>query len=178
MVKRVYCHLFVVLVVSIASLLIPGIPAVGAVIKAANAVDNVVDAAKAIDNVVDTVNAVDNVTDAAKTIDKAAEGVTALDKLADGVNQAKSGTYAVYQYAEDGVTKYIGMTKKFERRAGEWNRAMGWRIEPIMEGLDKSTARAVEQALIEKYGLEKFGGTLVNQIALLQTSDKPDRVGV
>lgn len=72
----------IALAVDVASVLIPGIPAVGAVIKAANAVDNVVDAAKAIDNVVDAANAVDNAVDGAKAIDNAVDGAGEVDELA------------------------------------------------------------------------------------------------
>jgi filamentous hemagglutinin len=46
---------------------------------------------------------------------------------------------------ENGVTKYVGITNDFARRAGEHLRTRGWIIEPI-QGLDKlsrTDARAV-----------------------------------
>ncbi|MGD8456603.1 MAG: RHS repeat-associated core domain-containing protein [Anaerolineales bacterium] len=72
--------------------------------------------------------------------------------------------YTVYQYVENGVVRYIGMTKDFPRRAAEWMRAKGWTIEPITKGLTKLQARGTEQASIIKHGLEKYGGTLLNKI--------------
>ena len=57
------------LAVDVASVLIPGIPAVGAAIRAVNAVDNVADAAKAVDKVADAANALDNIGDALKAAD-------------------------------------------------------------------------------------------------------------
>jgi RHS repeat-associated protein len=69
------------LAVDVASVLIPGIPAVGAAIRAVNAVDNVVDATKAIDNVVDTVNAVDNAVDTANAVDNIGDALKAADDL-------------------------------------------------------------------------------------------------
>ena len=73
-----------------------------------------------------------------------------------------TGTYVVYRYVVNGVTRYIGMTSDFARRAGEHLRQRGWQIERI-QGLDQLSrvdARAVEQVLIEHYGLD----TLLNQI--------------
>jgi RHS repeat-associated protein len=71
------------LVLDVAAVIIPGVPAVAGLTikaaKAANAVDNAMDAAK-------LVNKVDNVADTAKTIEKA----NIIDDLASGTSQSKT----------------------------------------------------------------------------------------
>jgi RHS repeat-associated protein len=67
----------------------------------------------------------------------------------------QTGINAVYRYVENGVTKYIGITNDLARRASEHLRQSGFRIEPIqgLQNLSRFDARAVEQVLIEHYGL-------------------------
>ncbi|MBI4062291.1 VCBS repeat-containing protein [Candidatus Gottesmanbacteria bacterium] len=79
----------------------------------------------------------------------------------DCTNEVRSAT-TVYQYIENGVVKYIGITNNFARRAAEHLNTKGWDITLIDElaGLTREQARAVEQVLIEKYGLTN----LYNQI--------------
>lgn len=57
------------------------------------------------------------------------------------------------------------MTNNMARRASE-QAARGLAIRPIrgLGNLTRADARAVEQVLIEKYGLAKNGGTLLNKI--------------
>lgn len=43
-------------------------------------------------------------------------------------------------------------------------KAMGIQIYPLVSGLTRSAARAVEQALINIHGMGKSGGTLLNKI--------------
>ena len=73
-----------------------------------------------------------------------------------------TGSNSVYTYAENGVTKYVGITNDFARRAGEHLSGRGWVIEPIqgLENLSRFDARAVEQVLIEQNGISN----LYNQI--------------
>jgi filamentous hemagglutinin len=75
----------------------------------------------------------------------------------------------VYQLVENGVTKYIGMTNDFLRRAGEHLTSRNWTISPIqgLENLSRTDARAVEQVLIENYGIEN----LYNSINSIATSN-------
>jgi hypothetical protein len=75
--------------------------------------------------------------------------------LATGIN-------TVYQYVENGITRYLGITSDFFRRSAEHLASRGWQIEEIpgLDQLSRYDARAVEQALIEFYGLEN----LANQI--------------
>lgn len=77
---------------------------------------------------------------------------------------ATTGSNVVYVSVEAGVTKYVGITNNLARRAAEHLTAKGIRIEPLMQGLSRTDARAVEQALIEIHGLGKNGGTLLNKI--------------
>jgi RHS repeat-associated protein len=70
-----------------------------------------------------------------------------------------TGTYSVYQYIEDGVVKYYGMTSDFFRRAGQHLNSRGWTIEKIpglFNNLSKFDAHAVEQTLIEQAGIENL----------------------
>lgn len=76
----------------------------------------------------------------------------------------ENGT-SVYSYVENGVTRYVGITKDFAARAAAHARN-GIRIRQIpgLENLTRSSARAVEQALIDFFGLGKNGGSLLNKI--------------
>ena len=109
----------------------------------------------------DCTNEITALTNAAKEVVDAA--------CADGdcTNEINTGTNVVYQYVENGVTRYVGITNDFVRRAGEHLRTRGWTIEPIqgLERLSRSDARAVEQVLIEHYGLENLYNR-INSIAV------------
>jgi RHS repeat-associated protein len=80
----------------------------------------------------------------------------------DPFNEIRTGSNVVYRYMEGGVTRYVGITDDFARRASEHLSGRGWTIEPI-EGLlhlSRSDALAAEQTLIEHYRL----GNLYNMI--------------
>jgi RHS repeat-associated protein len=83
------------------------------------------------------------------------------------IQAINTGTYTVYQYVQEGIVKYYGMTIDFGGRAGQHLASRGWKIDPI-EGLFKNLsyydARSVEQALIEQTGLENLNN-LINSIA-------------
>jgi RHS repeat-associated protein len=92
-------------------------------------------------------------------------GANYLKKKASAVIGAhKTGGNVVYLSVEAGVTQYVGITNNLARRAAEHLRIKRINIEPLMQGLTKSDARAVEQALIKIHGLGKEGGTLLNKI--------------
>lgn len=67
------------------------------------------------------------------------------------VRSVQTGTNTIYQYVENGTTKYVGITNDFFRRAAEHMNQKGWDIQPIpgLEQLSRGDARAVEQVLIE-----------------------------
>ena len=81
----------------------------------------------------------------------------------DGIRQVG---YTVYRYSENGITRYIGITNNFSRRAYEHFVSRGWRIE-VIEGLNflpRIEARGAEQVLIETYGLNNLYNK-INSIA-------------
>jgi hypothetical protein len=74
-----------------------------------------------------------------------------------------TGINTVYHVVQEGKTIYVGITQNFAQRAAYWSNTNGWKPEPIdglFENLSRFDARAVEQVLIEQYGL----GNLANQI--------------
>ncbi len=73
-----------------------------------------------------------------------------------------AGPYVVYRLVENGVTRYIGITNDIFSRTEQHFVYRGWLIEPIpgLENLSEFDARALEQALIEYFGLQN----LYNQI--------------
>ena len=83
---------------------------------------------------------------------------------------AENKGWTVYQLVENGITRYIGMTGDYWRRAGEHLQSRGWAIEPIpgLENLSEFDARAVEQVLIEHYGLANLYNK-INSIAASNT---------
>jgi hypothetical protein len=62
---------------------------------------------------------------------------------------------------------YAGITNNLARRALEH----GEQLTEIATGLTRQQARAVEQALIEQYGLAKGGGALLNKINSIAQSN-------
>ena len=78
-----------------------------------------------------------------------------------------TGRNTVYILEESGVVKYIGITNNYYRRAYEHFLAKGSIIRPVeglFENLSRSDARAVEQVLIEKYGLTNLEN-VINSIS-------------
>ncbi|WP_347396131.1 GIY-YIG nuclease family protein, partial [Parabacteroides leei] len=81
-------------------------------------------------------------------------------------------TYSVYQGLDkEGNTKYVGITKRdpeirfSEHLNSGTNRAdLDYSIIKGTGNLNKTDARIWEQNLINKYGLQKDGGTLYNKI--------------
>ena len=84
-----------------------------------------------------------------------------------------SNTNAVYRGVDsEGVTRYVGITKRTpEVRFGEHLRATGtgkelldYRVIEGATGLSRNHARIIEQSLIDRHGLQKNGGLLLNKI--------------
>jgi hypothetical protein len=91
------------------------------------------------------------------------------DKVGDVIKAADNVVY-LSKNADD-VVQYVGITNDFTRRAAEHLSEKGINIEPLIQGLSRSEARAVEQTLIELHGLEKNGGTLINKINSISQSN-------
>lgn len=101
---------------------------------------------------------------------KVAKITGAIDKEAS----IGSDLMSVYRsFDETGNVNYVGISNNVERRAIEQLREKGIQIEqmPGMSNLSFSDAKAVEQNLIEYYGLEKNGGTLMNKINSIAESN-------
>jgi len=71
-----------------------------------------------------------------------------------------------------GVVQYVGITNNFARRAAEHLTKKGIKVEKFITKLNRSDARAVEQCLIEYYGLMKNGGSLINKINSIAKTNK------
>jgi len=74
------------------------------------------------------------------------------------------GESIVYLAYKNGKPVYVGITDNFKRRAYEQFKGKGIEIEEFIVKLSREDARAVEQVLIERYGLQKHGGSLMNRI--------------
>ncbi len=77
----------------------------------------------------------------------------------NGVNQGflpKAGGYVVYRAIEKGKVVYVGMTKDFGARAAKHLKDKGIVIKALLNNLSYDEARLVEQALIEKHGLNNL----------------------
>lgn len=89
------------------------------------------------------------------------------------VGTTAAGDTLVYMAVEGGVVRYIGITKDFISRAAAHLAEKGIQIERIegLSNLARAEARAVEQVLIETFGLAKNGGSLLNKInSIAQTN--------
>jgi hypothetical protein len=113
---------------------------------------------------------------AVDTVAISAEGATLV--LAPGAvamsSQGEAGDTTVYiSRGASGQVQYVGITNELARRAAEQLRQKGIGIREFMRDLSREDARAVEQALIEIYGLQKNGGTLLNRInSIARTNPK------
>jgi len=111
----------------------------------------------------------------------------ALSVDGDPTNELSTGSTTVYRYVENGVTRYVGITNDFARRASEHLSARGWSIEalPRLDLLSRCDARAVEQVLIEQYGISNLYNRINSiaqanpwyQEAVLRGSEILSRVG-
>lgn len=65
-----------------------------------------------------------------------------------------------------GDTIYVGITRNFMRRAAAQLSQKGIKIRAIpgLQILSNAEARAIEQVLIETYGIGSKGGSLINKI--------------
>jgi len=83
---------------------------------------------------------------------------TTLSADGDPTNEVRTGVNVVYRLVENGTTRYVGITNDFMRRATQHLSERGWIIRPIqgLEYLSRFDARAVEQVLIEHYGLQNL----------------------
>lgn len=112
-------------------------------------------------------NIAQNVADAAKQ---------AMQRLAGVKNTATvGGKTCVYSCVVDGTTRYVGITDDVVRRGAEHMRDKGVKVTHIMglDNLSRADARAVEQTLINYYGLGKNGGTLLNKINSISATRNP-----
>lgn len=87
----------------------------------------------------------------------------------------QKGNVSVYEAVRgDGTVIYIGITNNIERRALEHLRTKGIIIHeiPALNKLTRPDAKAVEQVLIETYGLSKHNGQLLNKINSISPKNK------
>jgi len=92
--------------------------------------------------------------------------------VVDNAYATRGVTNTVYQSVNAaGKVQYVGITNNLARRAAEHLASKGIQIEKLMGGLSRADARAVEQTLIEIHGLERAGGTLINRINSIASSN-------
>ncbi|WP_245496306.1 hemagglutinin repeat-containing protein [Rhizobium leguminosarum] len=113
--------------------------------------------------------------------------VTPLSKLVEALTlaidspkpwkrvQTIGGKTCVYSCEIDGTVRYVGITDDVARRGIEHLRSKEIVIREIpgLSNLSRQDARAVEQTLINYYGLEKNGGTLINKINSISAIKNP-----
>lgn len=90
-------------------------------------------------------------------------GTSRAIRLTERVAQ-ESAEHTVYRAVGKEGVEYVGRTNSFERRAAEHGSRFSGPLEPVAKGLTKPQARGVEQALIDRHGMKKLGGTLQNKI--------------
>ena len=80
--------------------------------------------------------------------------------------------HSVYISKSNGTINYVGRTNNIARRTAE-HALNGKGVVPqeVVNKLSLRQARGLEQALIEKYGMIKNGGTLINKINSIASSN-------
>ena len=134
-----------------------------------------------VDVLVPFLSGVGEATDAMRIADKAEDIVDAIDDFDDVYDAGRSANRTLKEIQEaaknldsgdnyvyiargtDGIIEYVGITNDFARRETEWA-AKGRKIQPYIKGLDRKSARIVEQTVIETFGMAKNGGRLSNKI--------------
>ena len=92
-----------------------------------------------------------------------------IDKIKEVSQNMPRGEYSVYLSVTD---DYVGITKDFGRRAAEHLRNSNRVIKEIVPGVNKESARIIEQTIIEYVGRTcKNTGPLVNIINSIATSN-------
>jgi len=152
--------------------LVPGVGEVNSIRKGVTLTKTAIDVAKAkrASNIVEVSN-------------KAPSSTTVKNKPRSPKNKNKNKTkkkYSVYQGLDSaGNVRYVGITKQripkriqqHRYNVGTGKELLTWTT--VNTGLDKTSARILEQSLINQYGLGKNGGQLLNKI----NSIAPDKWG-
>jgi Possible hemagglutinin (DUF637) len=102
--------------------------------------------------------------------------VTGAGKVSTSKIEEIAGKTCVYSCVIDGTTRYVGITDDVARRGKEHLRGINEiDIEQIsgLDNLSRADAKAVEQTLINYYGLGKEGGTLLNKINSISATRNP-----
>lgn len=97
----------------------------------------------------------------------------AIGALIGGVYGTMSAkVHSVYISKSNGTINYVGRTNNIARRTAE-HALNGKGVVPqeVVNKLSLRQARGLEQALIEKYGMIKNGGTLINKINSIASSN-------
>lgn len=96
---------------------------------------------------------------------------------AESTGAAVGGKSCVYSCVIDGVTRYVGITDDILKRGQAHLREKDIVITKIrgLDNISRSDARAVEQTLIDYYGLGKNGGTLINKINSISAVKNPTK---
>lgn len=104
-----------------------------------------------------------------------ADTVRAIENATESASASIGGKTCVYSCVVDGTTRYVGITDDIARRGAEHLRTKAIRIEQIdgLDNLSRADAKAVEQTLINYYGLGKEGGTLLNKINSISATRNP-----
>ncbi|WP_425117376.1 hemagglutinin repeat-containing protein [Burkholderia anthina] len=99
------------------------------------------------------------------------KGLTSASISAAAPNPGNTTVYI--SPAESGSTQYVGITDNLDARSAAHLSQKGIEIDPIpgLQGIARYDARAVEQVLIEYNGLGKDGGSLLNKINSIATSN-------
>ena len=98
---------------------------------------------------------------------------TVAGGIIGGVYGAMSAkVHSVYISKSNGTINYVGRTNNIARRTAE-HALNGKGVVPqeVVNKLSLRQARGLEQALIEKYGMIKNGGTLINKINSIASSN-------
>ncbi|MEK7628657.1 MAG: hypothetical protein AAB421_04565 [Patescibacteria group bacterium] len=98
-------------------------------------------------------------------------GVPAVGGMALRAGKAADATYSLYRGADDvGTTRYVGITKRdtevrwneHRGKTGSGKDELDYEVVGPKGALTKTEARLGEQSLIEKFGMQKNGGQLLN----------------
>ncbi|MEZ2126790.1 MULTISPECIES: hemagglutinin repeat-containing protein [unclassified Sinorhizobium] len=104
-----------------------------------------------------------------------AKGAAKVENAGSLATETIGGKTCIYSCVVDGVTRYVGITDDIARRGVEHLREKGIKIAEIrgLSNLSRDDARAVEQVLINYYGLGNKGGDLLNKINSISSSKNP-----
>ena len=126
-------------------------------------VDVVVPVVTGLGETADAINSARKISKTAEELNDARKNTKkTLESIKTASESLNKGNNTVYVSYVGDTLEYVGITNDFTRRQREWEGVR--EIQEYVTGLDRDSARIIEQTVIDTFGMSKNGGPLSNKI--------------